>query len=150
MAIPANNNISPQSPLNCWANFVQGTDTSGTYKTMRVAPANGDKIYGALAVTNSTTAVTASLRVTNVTAGTTVHLAPFVTQTVSVNAGSATGTISQALMTTTQMGGLAIDQNGNTFIPLQTGDTLEGTYTGTLSSAANLSIFATVASFATL
>lgn len=144
MAVTANSAVTPQTPKNCWANFIQGTDAAGTWKTLYIAGANGSKVFGIVGVTNDGTAHAASLRLN---AGGTTALAPFVTQTVSINAGNASGTIGQALLTTTQIGGLGIDQNGNLFLALAASDTLQATYATTLGSSSTLSVFGIAADF---
>lgn len=146
MAVTPNSAVVAQTPKNGWANFVQGTDAVATYKTVYVAGVNGSKIAGVIGVTTDGTAHVASLRIANVTAGTTTLLAPIVSATIGVNAGNAAGSLDVSLMTSTVAPGLPVDQNGNPFLALVSGDTLQGAYATSLGASGVLSIIATAVS----
>lgn len=137
MAVTANSIVTPQTPNRGLQQFVQGTDTTLALKSLYVAGANGSKVLGAVAVSSdSASAHLVSLFVKN-TGGTT-----FLANTVSVTAGAgnASATPPVALMSAAVWPGLPVDNDGNPYLFLANGDTLEAEYQTTLAASSTISL----------
>ena len=134
----ANSIITGQTPNRGYQNFVQGTDTAGTYKAVYTAGANGSKCFG-LWMTNNDASATHLVTV-QVYNGTTYYGGTAVTTVVS--AGFVNGTPAQNLLSGAIWAGLPIDGNGNPFLYLASGDTLRATYATSLTSTDLINIVA--------
>lgn len=133
-ATTANSIVTPQTPNRGVVQFLQGTDTAGTYKTLYTAGSNGSKCMGATMTNNDTSA---SHLVTLQIVNTSVKYGGVAVSTVS-SAGFASGTTPQTLMTSTVWPGLPVDGNNNPFIEMISGDTLQATYASAFSTTGNL------------
>jgi hypothetical protein len=128
-ATTPNSFITPQTPNRGGVRFNQGTDGPLTYKTLYTAGANGSRCYTVLASNNDS--VTHALVLTVYNAGTQYLNIEITT---SATAGNVSGTPPNNLIGAFS-GGLPVDQNGNPFIQLISGDTLQMEYGTALTSA---------------
>lgn len=127
-----NQPVFPQTANRGAVQFLEGTDTAGTYKTLYTAGAKGS-ICKALWMQNSDTAthlVTVQIVNTAVKYG-----GPTPTTTV------AAGTIAilgppVGLMAAAVWPGLPLDQNGDPYLYLINGDTLQATFATALTATA--------------
>jgi hypothetical protein len=139
----ANSVITPQTPNRGIAQFLQGTDVAGTYKTLYTAGSNGSKCFAAWATNNDPSAThLITLQVVN----TTVKYGGMSLTSV-VNAGFANGAPAQNLMSPTIWPGLPVDSDGNPFIMLASGDTLQATFATALTASAVINLDAVCSDF---
>jgi len=142
-ATTPNSLVTPQTPNRGIVQFLQGTDTPGTYKTLYTAGANGSRCYGMLMNNNDTsTTHLVTVQIVN----TAVKYGGAALTTV-LNAGFANATPAQALMSPTVWPGLPIDQYGNTYIQLISGDTIQATFATTITTSDAINLFATCNDF---
>jgi len=135
--VTANSIVTAQTPNRGIVQFLQGTDSAGTYKTLYTAGTNGSVCFGAWA-TNSEAAtghlVTVQVINSTVKYGGTAVTVPF-------GAGFATGVPPVALMSAGNWPGLALDSNGNSYVLLINGDTLSATFASAfVTSSATVNI----------
>lgn len=135
-ATTPNSVITPQTPNRGIVQFLQGTDSAGTYKTLYTGGANGSKCVGMWS-TNNDASATHLITVQIVNAA--VKYGGMAVTSV-VNAGFANAAPAQALMTATVWPGLPIDNNGNPFVILASGDTIQATFATALTSTDVLNI----------
>ena len=123
-AVTVNSIVTAQTPNRGVVQFLQGTDSAGTYKTLYTGGTNGSICFG-LSATNSEAATNHLLTVQVVNSavkyGGTAVTVPF-------GAGFATGVPPVAVMSAGNWPGLAVDANGNPYILLISGDTLQATF----------------------
>lgn len=129
-ATTPNSIVTPQTPNRGIVQFLQGTDSAGTYKTLYTAGANGSRCYG-MWMTNNDASATHLITVQIVNGG--VKYGGTALTTVS-SAGFVSGTSAQSLMTSSVWPGLPIDQYGNPYLQLASGDTLQATFATALTA----------------
>jgi hypothetical protein len=122
--VTANSIISAQNPSRGVVQFKQGTDAAGTYKTLYTGGANGSICFG-LWATNSE-AATPHLLTVQVVNSTVLYGGTAVT--LPAGAGFATGIPPVPISSAGNWPGLAVDQNGNAYVTLINGDTLQATF----------------------
>lgn len=142
-ATTPNTIVAPITPNRGVVQFLQGTDAAGTYKTVYTAGSNGSRCY-ALWTTNNDSGVT-HLITTQIVNGGVKYGGVALTSVES--AGFANAAPAQNLMAANNWPGLPVDANGNPYIAMVSGDTLQMTFATTLSSAAVLNAVATCADF---
>ena len=142
-AVTANSFVTPQTPNRGVQQFLQGTDSAGTYKTVYTAGSNGSRCY-ALWATNNDPSATHLLTVQIVSS--TVKYGGVAVTSV-VNAGFANGTPAQNLMAATLWPGLPVDQYGNPYIQLISGDTLQATFATSLTTSDVINLVAVCSDF---
>ena len=130
-AVTANNIVTPQIPNRGIVQFLAGTDTAGTYKTLYTAGANGSKCF-AMWTNNNDGSATHLITVQII--NTAVKYGGIALTSVE-SAGYANATAAQALMTATLWPGLPLDSDGNPYILLASGDTIQATYATSLTAA---------------
>lgn len=135
-AVTPNSIVTAQTPNRGIVQFLQGTDTAGVYKTLYTGGANGSKCFG-MQMTNNDASATHLVTVQIVNA--TVKYGGTALTSVS-SAGFVSGTPPQSLMTPTVWPGLPVDGNGNPFIYLASGDTIQATFATALTSTDVLNI----------
>lgn len=141
-AVP-NSFISPQTPNRGIVQFLQGTDSAGTYKTLYTAGSNGSRCYAMWMTNNDASAthvVTVQIVNSAVKYGGTALLSV-------QSAGFTNGTPAQSLITPTIWPGLPLDQYGNPYIQLVSGDTIQATFATALTSTDVLNIVASCSDF---
>jgi hypothetical protein len=142
-AVSPNSFVTPQTPNRGAVSFVGGTDAPFTYKTLYTAGANGSRCYGIF--TSNTDSVTHVTYVELVTGGgITVN---GVAVTPAASAGAATGVPPVNMMSPAVWPGLPVDQYGNPYIQLASGDVLKATYASTLTSATIISVYSSCSDF---
>jgi hypothetical protein len=140
-ATTPNSFVSPQTPTRGIVQFLQGTDAAGTYKTLYTASANGSRCYGMWS-SNIDVGATHLISVTIVNSAVKYG---GVAVTSVVGAGFSAGVPTQNLLT--NWVGLPIDQYGNPYIQLVSGDTIQATYATNLNTATSISIVASCSDF---
>lgn len=134
----ANSWITTQTPRIEKARFVQGTDTAGTYKTLFTAPAAGARCHG-ISITSTDTAL-AHLVTLEIFAGGLAYGGTAVSVPALSGYGAATPPVS-ALNPTTWPGAPS-DADGNSYITLVSGDSLQATFATALTSTTRINITA--------
>lgn len=130
-AVTANSVVTAQTPNRGIVQFLQGTDSAGTYKTLYTAGANGSKISSLLMNNNDPSAthlVTCQIVNGGVKYG-------GVALTSVISAGFVSGTPPQNMLTPAVWTGLPIDGNGNPYLTLISGDTLQCTFATAITAA---------------
>lgn len=141
--VTANSVVTAQTPNRGIVQFLQGTDVAGTYKTLYTAGANGSKVTALWATNNDASAthvLTCQIVNTAVKYG-------GVTLLSIVNAGFLTAVPPQSMMTPAVWAGLPIDGNGNPYLTLASGDTLQCTFATALTAADVININAVVSDY---
>lgn len=142
-AVTANSVVTAQTPNNGKQNFVQGTDSAGTYKTLYTAGANGSKCNSVVAATNDGTAQHV-LTFEIVNGGTSYPLSSF-TSTLAPTNNTTYATMN--VISSTNFPGLSVDSDGNPYILLVSGDTLKATFATALTSSDQIEMYAACADF---
>ena len=142
-AVTANSLVSPQTPNRGIVQFLQGTDVAGTYKTVYTAGSNGSRCNALWLTTSDGTAThLMNIQVVNSAVkygGTAV--------TTTLGAGFLTGIPPINIMSPTNWPGLPLDQYGNPYLQLISGDTLQVTYTTALTSTTVINLVASCSDF---
>lgn len=146
-AVTANSPVTPQTPNRGVVQFLQGTDSAGTYKTLYTAGSNGSIVTGIYATTNDGTAshlVTCQVVNTAVKyGGAAVTIGG---STIGAN-GFANGVPAVNFMSPINWPGLPLDMNANPYLFMISGDTLQCTYATTLTSSDLINLVAVAADF---
>lgn len=158
LAVPAawattpNSIVTPQTLQRGVVQFLQGTDTAGTYKTLYTAGASGSRCV-ALQTTNNDGSATHLLTFQIVNA--TVKYGGTAITTIS-NAGFANSTPAQIITKipsfspTIAATGLPVwplpeDSDGNAYIQMVSGDTLQVTFATVLTAATVINVYVSCA-----
>lgn len=141
MAVTANSIVSPQTPNRGVVRFVGTTDAAGADKAVYTSGTNGSKVFGMVA-TNGATIHNLTLAINN--GGT-----RYVLNTVSlpVNAGQNGTVLPVAPMSVVNWPGLPVDSNGNPYLLLASGDTLEAQYATAQGTGDTISLACLAADF---
>lgn len=142
-ATTPNSVITAQTPNRGIVQFLQGTDSAGTYKTVYTAGSNGSKIVG-LFSTNNDSSVTHLITCQVVNGGVKYG---GVSITSVLSAGFANVTPAQNLLSPTNWAGLPTDSDGNPFLYMISGDTLQCTFATSLTSTDLINIVTVAADF---
>lgn len=142
-ATTPNSIVTPQTPNRGIVRFLQGTDSPGVAKTLYTAGANGSRCYGAIA---STTDGSTAHVVTMFLTSSAVNY-PMGAVNVPLNSGFANGVPAVSLMNAAVTPGLPVDQYGNPYIQLISGDTLTATYATALTAATAVTIIIACSDF---
>ena len=133
-----------QTPKLGVQNFVQGTDAAGTYKTLFTAGVNGSKVVGVLASTDDGSAThVLTLAVTRSATRYTI-----IEYTLPINAGTGGATANVDMLAGGPLlltKGLPVDNDGQPYLQLESGDTLELTFATALTAARRINVL-TIAS----
>ena len=142
-ATTPNSTVSPQTPNRGIVQFLQGTDAAGTYKTLYTAGANGSRCYGMWMTSNDPASHLVTVQIVN----TAVKYGGTAVATGTTSPGFASGAPPINLMTPTNWPGLAIDQYGNPFIQVISGDTIQATFATALTASDLVNIVAACSDF---
>lgn len=135
MAFTANNIPTfPKQPTNGHVQILPADTTA--LKTGYTAGANGSKILGIVVV--STDTATRDLQV-GVTNSATTY--PLGTKTIAITAGTVAGTPAVNMLDPAVILGMPVDNDGNPFLFLASGDTLDFHVLVTVTTAKLISIF---------
>jgi hypothetical protein len=149
MASPAfaattpNSIITAQTPNRGIVQFLQGTDSAGTYKTLYTGGTNGSKLVGIYMTNND---ASATHLVTCQVVNSAVKYGGASLTTV-VSAGFVSGTGAQNMMSSSVWPGLPLDSDGNPFLYMVSGDTLQCTFATALTSTDVINLVAVTADF---
>lgn len=142
-ATTANSVITAQTPNRGIVQFLQGTDSAATYKTLYTASANGSKIVGLF--TNNNDASATHLVTCQIVNGGVKYGGIAITSV--VNAGFANSTPAQNMLSPTTWPGLPLDSDGNPYLYLVSGDTLQCTFATSLTASDWVDVIAVAADF---
>jgi hypothetical protein len=142
-AVTANNFVTPQTPNRGIVQFLQGTDSAGTYKTLYTAGANGSRCYGMWS-TNNDASATHLLTVQIVNSA--VKYGGMAITSVE-SAGFVSGTPAQNLLAAANWPGLPVDEYGNPYVQLITGDTIQATFATSITSTDLINIVTSCSDF---
>ena len=142
-AVTANKIITLQTPSRGVVQFLQGTDSAGTYKTLYTGGSNGSKCI-AIWMTNNDASATHLVTVQVVSSSVKYGGAALATKT---SAGFTDGNPAQPVMTPAVWPGLPLDSDGNSFLFLASGDTLQATFATALTSSDVINLVAICADF---
>lgn len=143
-AVTANSIVTAQTPNRGIVQFLQGTDAAGTYKTLYTAGANAGSKCTAVWETNNDGTATHLVTLEVVNGG--VKYGGVAMATV-INDGYATGVPAKNLMASTNWPGLPLDSDGNPFVFLAVGDTLQATYATALTTSDKINLEAVCVDF---
>jgi hypothetical protein len=138
-ATTGNSIVTAQTPNRGVVQFLQGTDSAGTYKTLYTGGTNGSKCFGLWETNNDASAT--HLVTVQISSSTSAHCSPGtscyggVAVTTASNDGFANAVPAKNLMSSTNWPGLPVDGNSNPFLYLKSGDTLEATFATSLTSS---------------
>jgi hypothetical protein len=138
-----NSFVTPQTPNRGVVRFLQGTDSPGVNKTLYTAGANGSRCYGMWMTTNDGTAT----HLVNIEHTTGVFATFGVAITTVLGAGSSAGVPAQALMTPSTWPGLPIDQYGNPYLQLNSGDGILALYSTALTAGTQINVYVSCEDF---
>lgn len=133
----------PQTPQLALVQFLQGTDTAGTYKTLYTGVTNGSKLIGLWMNNNDGSAthlVTCQIKRSTVLYG-------GVSVTTVSNAGFATATPAQNLMSPIVWPGLPIDANNNPYLFINLNDLIQCTFATALTGGTLINIVGVLGDF---
>jgi hypothetical protein len=135
-AVTPNSIVTMQTPTRGIVQFLQGTDNAGTYKTLYTAGTNGSKCNALWLTTDDGTAshlVTVQLTNGGIRYGGVAVATTF-------GQGFVSGTPPLNLMAPTLWPGLPLDSDGNPYIQLMTGDSIQATYATALTAATRINL----------
>jgi hypothetical protein len=133
-AVTPNSPVTPQTPNRGVVQFLQGTDSAGTYKTLYTAETGGGAVSDCSGLVLNTNDGTAQHLVTLQVVNSTVKYGGTAVTTI-LSAGFANGVPPMNLLTPTIWPGLPINSDGNPFLRLISGDTLQATFATNLTSS---------------
>lgn len=135
-----------QTPKITPQNFVQGTDSAGTYKTIFTAGANGSKVV-AITLSTTDTAATHIVTVVLTRSATLYILGSYV---IPINSGSNGVAANVNLLAggpSSLIVGLPVDLAGQSYLFMENGDTLQATFATALTSSTRIDILTVGANF---
>jgi hypothetical protein len=132
--------VFPQLPRNGKVQIVNADGT--TLKTVYTADADGSKIVGLMATSTDSAARVVEVGIEN--GGTFYQLGAV---NVPIDAGSITGTAAVNLMSMTSMPGLPVDNDGQPYLLLISGDTLKVRVQVAVTAAETINVTAIGADF---
>ena len=136
-------NKEPTFPLQPQASRVQIVNADAqAYKVGYTAGANGSKIFGVIATSSDTSNRDIAIVITNSAVNYVLGM-----KTVPLSSGIVAGTPSVNLIDTTTIPGLPVDNDGNPFIYLISGDTLTFQAQTSVTAAKIISIHVFAADF---
>ncbi len=142
-ATTPNSIVTPQTPNRGVVQFLQGTDNAGTYKTLYTGGTNGSRCYGMLMNNNDTS--TTHLVTVQIVNATVKYGGAALTTT--LDAGFANSSTAQPLMSSSVWPGLPVDQYGNPYIQLVSGDTIQATFGTALTTSTLINLFVSCSDF---
>lgn len=142
-AVTANSVVTAQTPNRGIVQFLQGTDSAGTYKTLYTGGANGSKC---VAVWENNNDGSATHLITLEVVNSSVKYGGIAITTAS-NDGYANATPAKNLFSPANWPGLPVDSDGNPFIFLANGDTLQATFATAITSSDKINLNAVCSDF---
>lgn len=136
LAVTPNSIVTMQTPTVGVAQFLQGTDNAGTYKTVFTAGASGSKCNGLWSTNDDGTAthvVTLQLTRGGIRYG-------GVAFTTTLSQGFSPAAPPLNVLSPTLWPGLPLDSDGNPYIQLQSGDSLQATFATALTAGTRINL----------
>lgn len=146
MAVTPNSAVTPQTPKITPQNFVQGTDSAGTFKTIYTAGANGSKIT-AIGVATDDGSATHVLSLVLTRSATNYVLGAY---TLPINSGTDGATPAVNMLTggpASLIPWLPVDNDGQSYLHLESGDTLRLTFATALTASKRIDVAVVGADF---
>jgi len=128
-----------QAPTITPQNFVQGTDSAGTYKTIYTAGSNGSKITGILVATDDGSA-THVLTLVVTRSATDYYLGAYTLPVSSGTSGSVANVDMLSGGPSNLILGLPVDNDGQRYLHLKSGDTLRMTFATALTTGKRIDV----------
>lgn len=141
-AVTVNSIVTPQTPNRGVVQFLPAS-TPTAYLTLYTAGANGSKCFSMWATSNDSAAHVLTVQLVNAT----IKYGGMTLTTGTSLPGFATGVGALNLMSSTVWPGLPLDSDGNPYIILASGDTLQATYTTAVTAADAVNIVTTCSDF---
>jgi hypothetical protein len=141
-ATTPNSFISPQTPNRGILQFTSAS-SAGTYVTLYTSGANGSRCYGMWLNASDATAHLVTLQIVN----STNKYGGVAITTGTTTPGFATGVPALNLLSPANWPGLPVDQYGNPYIQLVSGDTLQATFAAAITAATFVNIVASCSDF---
>lgn len=138
-----NSYIVPQTPSLGATNFVAGTDTAGTYKTIYTGGTNGSKCFALMLNWNDQVA-THLISIEIVHSSTAYNIAAFTT---FIGLAGGVFGVPINLFSSAIWPGLPTDVSGNPYIYLNSGDTLKATFATTITTSNVINLVAQCGDF---
>lgn len=138
--------VFPQTPKCTPQNFVQGTDSAGTYKTLFTAGTNGSKVTSVIAATDDGSA-THLLTLVLTRSATDYYIGSY---TIPVSSGTSGTANNVDLLSGGPSGtiiGLSIDNDGQKYLFMESGDTLRLTFATALTAGKRIDVITTGSNF---
>lgn len=142
-AVTPNSFVTPQTPNRGLVQFLQGTDSPGTYKTVYTAGANGSRCY-TISVSNNDGSATHLINF-RLSDGVTQYGGAQITTTSGAGFSSAGGSPQDGIQA---FGGtLPKDAYGNQYIQLKSGDLLQATFATALTASTAIWVYVVCSDF---
>lgn len=142
-AVTPNSVVAPQTPNRGIVQFLQGTDSAGTYKTLYTGGTNGSKCTAVWETNNDgSTTHLITLEIVN----SSVKYGGSAVTTAS-NDGYINGAPAKNLMAPSVWAGLPLDGDGNPYFFLANGDTLQATFATAITSSDKINLVAICVDF---
>lgn len=138
--------VFPQTPKVTPQNFVQGTDSAGTYKTLHTAGSNGSKVTG-INVTTDDGSATHVLTLALTRSATNYVIGAY---TLPVNSGTDGSTVGVNMLAGGPAGlipGLPLDSDGQPYLLMESGDTLRLTFATALTAGKRIDVVTIASDF---
>lgn len=142
-ATTPNSYIAPQTPNRGIVQFLQGTDNAGVYKTLYTSGSNGSRCYGMWMTSTDSTAHLVTVQINNAS----VKYGGTAVTTGTTTPGFANGAPAINLMSAGNWPGLPVDQYGNPYVQLVSGDTIQATFATNLTASNLVNIVASCSDF---
>lgn len=142
-AVTPNSFVTPQTPKLAVVQFLQGTDSAGTYKTLYTGGSNGSKCNAMYITSNDGTAHLVTIQV--VRSG--VFYGGIAISTGTTTPGFANSAPPINPMSSTNWPGLPVDSSGQPYIILQSADTIQATFATALTASDLINIVAVCSDF---
>lgn len=146
MALTPNSQILTQTPKITPQNFVQGTDVAATLKTLYTAGANGSKVTAVLAATDDGSA-THVLTLYLTRSAVDYYMGAYTIPVSSGTSGAAANIDFLNGGPANLILGLPVDNDGQKYLFLVSGDTLRATFATALTSGKRIDMLAIGADF---
>lgn len=142
-AVTPNSFVAPQTPNRGIVQFLQGTDVAGTYKTLYTSSANGSRCYSMFLTSTDPSPHLVTIQLVN----SAVKYGGVALTTGSTSPGFLSAAPALTPMSQANWPGLPLDANGNNYIQMISGDTLQATYATNLQNNTVINLVATCADF---
>lgn len=138
-----NSSVTAQTPNLGVVQFLQGTDSAGTYKTLYTAGTNGSIVKSVLATTND--ASVAHLVTCQIVRSTVKY--DITSVNIPISSGFASGVPPVSILSSAFTPGLPTDSDSNPFFFMASGDTLQCTFATALTTSDLINLVAVTADF---